>query len=93
MVATPGGTVMTCSQEDGIFSWQGQSALGSCITKRARTWLEVNRKTRQFSHAASVCADIWLKGSVQHTSKGSVDPPHHLIATEQRTFAGPFRTS
>eukprot|EP01050_Picozoa_sp_SAG11_P004944 SAG11_NODE_330_length_10677_cov_8.535117_5_plen_716_part_00 len=26
------GTMMTCNQEDGIFSWQGQSALGSCIT-------------------------------------------------------------
>jgi hypothetical protein len=34
------GTVMTCSQEEGIFSWQGQSALGSCITERAQTWLE-----------------------------------------------------
>ena len=34
------GTVMTCSQEDGVFSWQGQSALGSCITTRPQTWLE-----------------------------------------------------
>eukprot|EP01052_Picozoa_sp_SAG31_P005162 SAG31_NODE_223_length_19859_cov_14.949899_9_plen_1578_part_00 len=34
------GTMMTCNQEDGIFSWQGQSALGSCITRRAQTWLE-----------------------------------------------------
>eukprot|EP01051_Picozoa_sp_SAG22_P000544 SAG22_NODE_15_length_32914_cov_20.713546_18_plen_836_part_00 len=34
------GTVMTCSQEEGVFSWQGQSALGSCITARAETWLE-----------------------------------------------------
>jgi hypothetical protein len=31
---------MTCSQEEGVFSWQGQSALGSCITERAQTWLE-----------------------------------------------------
>jgi hypothetical protein len=34
------GTVMTCSQEEGVFSLQGQSALGSCITERAQTWLE-----------------------------------------------------
>jgi hypothetical protein len=32
--------MMTCNQEEGIFSWQGQSALGSCITRRAQTWLE-----------------------------------------------------
>eukprot|EP01052_Picozoa_sp_SAG31_P022664 SAG31_NODE_1814_length_7210_cov_12.878920_3_plen_1696_part_00 len=34
------GTMMTCNQEEGVFSWQGQSALGSCITRRAQTWLE-----------------------------------------------------
>eukprot|EP01050_Picozoa_sp_SAG11_P003025 SAG11_NODE_162_length_13962_cov_19.035562_14_plen_1172_part_01 len=34
------GTMMTYNEEDGIFSWQGQSALGSCITRRAQTWLE-----------------------------------------------------
>ena len=41
------GTVMTCSQEGGVFSWIGQAALGSCITDRPGTWLE-NVK----SHAA-----------------------------------------
>ena len=40
------GTVMTCSQEEGVFSWQGLSALGSCITERAQTWLE---RARGFS--------------------------------------------
>eukprot|EP01052_Picozoa_sp_SAG31_P002201 SAG31_NODE_75_length_27561_cov_28.859333_5_plen_1170_part_00 len=34
------GTLMTCNQEEGVYSWQGQSALGSCITKRGPTWLE-----------------------------------------------------
>eukprot|EP01051_Picozoa_sp_SAG22_P011064 SAG22_NODE_1038_length_5890_cov_5.432050_3_plen_1101_part_00 len=34
------GTLMTCNQEDDVYSWQGQSALGSCITKRGPTWLE-----------------------------------------------------
>eukprot|EP01051_Picozoa_sp_SAG22_P020989 SAG22_NODE_4451_length_1263_cov_364.236254_1_plen_420_part_11 len=34
------GTLMTCYQEDGVHSWQGQSALGSCITRRGLTWLE-----------------------------------------------------
>eukprot|EP01050_Picozoa_sp_SAG11_P027585 SAG11_NODE_7043_length_1203_cov_2.345109_1_plen_390_part_01 len=32
--------MMTCNQEEGVFSWQGQSALVSCITRRAQTWLE-----------------------------------------------------
>eukprot|EP01051_Picozoa_sp_SAG22_P003871 SAG22_NODE_196_length_15552_cov_971.604543_3_plen_537_part_00 len=34
------GTVMTCSEEGGVFSWQGQSALGSCITTLLMTWIE-----------------------------------------------------
>ena len=32
--------MMTCILEDGVSSWQGQSALGSCITTRPMTWLE-----------------------------------------------------
>eukprot|EP01051_Picozoa_sp_SAG22_P035831 SAG22_NODE_17037_length_312_cov_1.436620_1_plen_90_part_10 len=34
------GTVMTCSEESGVFSWQGQAALGSCITTLLMTWIE-----------------------------------------------------
>eukprot|EP01051_Picozoa_sp_SAG22_P000797 SAG22_NODE_25_length_30107_cov_28.456412_18_plen_1854_part_00 len=52
------GTMMTCNQEEGVFSWQGQSALGSCITRRAQTWLE-----NIITHAAGTFA-LQLAASV-----------------------------
>eukprot|EP01050_Picozoa_sp_SAG11_P010483 SAG11_NODE_1051_length_6030_cov_24.259147_3_plen_800_part_00 len=45
------GTMMTCNQEYDFFSWIGQSALGSCITRRGQTWLE-----NIITHAASTFA-------------------------------------
>ena len=31
---------MTCSQEAGVYSWEGMAALGSCLTTVRQTWLE-----------------------------------------------------
>ena len=74
---TSGGTVMTCSQEDGIFSWQGQSALGSCITTRAQTFLE-----NILTHAAGTFA-LSLALSV------AVATAADLVAGQSAVIRGP----
>ena len=71
-------TVMTCALEKGVFSWEGQSALGSCITTRAETWLENIETHAAGTFVLELVASVTVSSSANSVS-GQVAMLHGLL--------------